>query len=86
MLMKDCVQTGDLQCKADAMFRHAIFNSSAGKNFEVAKKEYAECTRIFHQLHQPDHEQRQFASVARKAATACSFGQNLVDNTTARAS
>jgi len=64
LLMGDCVRTGDRQCKADAMFRHAIFMSSAGINVQVAKKEYAECAKIYHQLNEYNEEERQYYELA----------------------
>jgi two-component sensor histidine kinase len=64
LLMKDCDRTRDLQCKADAMFRHAIFYSSADTNYEVAKREYTECARIYHQLNEHNEEERQHYELA----------------------
>jgi two-component sensor histidine kinase len=64
LLMNNCDHTGDIQCKADAMFRHAIYYSSADTNYEVAKKEYAECARIYHRLNEHDHEMRQYYELA----------------------
>ena len=64
LLMKDCDRTGDQQCKADAIFRHAIFLSSAGIDIEVAKKGFAECATIYHRLKEYKEEERQYYELA----------------------
>lgn len=64
LLLKDCDHTGDVQCKADAMFRHAIFYSSADTNYEVAKKEYIECAEIYNKLNEHNEEERQYYELA----------------------
>jgi len=64
VLLKDCEHTGDQQCKADAMFRHAIFLSSAGLSPQIAKNEYAECAKIYHQLNEKNDEERQYYELA----------------------
>ena len=64
LLMKDCDRTGDEQCKADAMFRHAIYLSSAGIDIGIATKEYMDCAVIYHRLKEYKEEERQYYELA----------------------
>ncbi|HEY4198456.1 MAG TPA: tetratricopeptide repeat protein, partial [Mucilaginibacter sp.] len=63
-LMADCDKTGDIQCKVDAMFRHAIFLSSANSNSPVAIKEFTEAAKIYHKLSEPKEEARMYYELA----------------------
>lgn len=56
--IKDCEKTGDKQSEADAMFRYAIFMSSANSNSKEAVVNFLKAAQLYRDLHEQKEEIR----------------------------